>query len=239
MDSDVISYNKIIPLRNICRVIAKIKSQQIESLPHFGHEALFFQNNAVTTGLMNNTKELKIDLFSGLFLSYNNEDTIQIDLTSKNIQDIYDFFTNNFGLSISQEITNLDSQELQNHYYFMSKANLSLEIFRMGLGGKFTLVHLWPHGFDLSVEYFTGIPNQQIGIGISPGEENISLPYLYINPYPFNKEIKEEKLPLGEWYDKSWKGIKVEWNEISSKNEKEIASIISQLFKISYKNFIK
>ncbi|MGE5705837.1 MAG: hypothetical protein ACM3XP_03870 [Nitrososphaerales archaeon] len=239
MDRNVISYNKIIPLRNICRVIAKIKSQQIESLPHFGHEALFFHNNAVTTGLMNNTSELKIDLFSGLLLSYNNEDTIQIDLISKNIQDINDFFTNNFGLSISQEITNLDSQELQNYYYFVSKANLSLEIFRMGLTGKFTLVHLWPHGFDLSVEWFTGFEDQQIGIGISPGEENISLPYLYINPYPFNQKIKDEKLPLGEWHDKSWKGIKVEWNEISSKNEKEIASVISRLFKITCKNFTK
>ena len=86
MDSNnTISYNKIIPLRNICRVIAKIKSQQIEPLPHFGHEALFYQNNAVTTGLMSNNKESKIDLFSGLFLYYDNEDTIQIDLTSKNI----------------------------------------------------------------------------------------------------------------------------------------------------------
>ena len=221
MDSNnIISYNKIIPLRNICRVIAKIKSQQIEPLPHFGHEALFYQNNAVTTGLMNNNKESKIDLFSGLFLYYDNEDTIQIDLISKNIQYIDDFFTNNFRISIDQEIVSLDIKELQNYFNFVSKANLSLEIFRMRLTGKFTLVHLWPHGFDLSVEWFTGLGDQQIGIGISPGEENIALPYLYINPYPFNLNIKEEKLPLGEWHDKSWKGIKVEWNQISYKNEK-------------------
>jgi hypothetical protein len=52
----------------------------------------------------------------------------------------------------------------------------------MRLTGKFTLVHLWPHGFDLSVEWFTGLEyDQQIGIGISPGEENITLPYLYIS----------------------------------------------------------
>ena len=81
--NNVISYNKIIPLRNICRVIVKIKSQQLEHLPHYGHEALFFQNNAITTGLIDNTKEAKIDLFSGFFLYYNNEDTIQINLTSK------------------------------------------------------------------------------------------------------------------------------------------------------------
>ena len=237
MDSNnIISYNKIIPLRNICRVIAKIKSQQIEPLPHFGHEALFYQNNAVTTGLMNNNKESKIDLFSGLFLYYDNEYTIQIDLTSKNIQYINDFFTNNFGIAIDQEIVSLDIKELQNYFNFVSKANLSLEIFRMRLTGKFTLVHLWPHGFDLSVEWFTGLEAQQIGIGISPGEENIALPYLYINPYPFNPKIKEEKLPLGEWHDKSWTGIKVEWNVISYKNEKEIASIITELFKISSKN---
>jgi hypothetical protein len=55
---------------------AKIKSQQIQPLPHFGHEALFYQNNAVPTRLMNNNK-FKIDLFSILFLYYDNEDTRQ------------------------------------------------------------------------------------------------------------------------------------------------------------------
>lgn len=236
---NIISYSTIIPLRNICRIIAKIKAQQIEPLPHFSHEALFFQNNAITTGLLNNTKEAKIDLFSGIFLYFNNEDTIKIDLTSENVKDINNFFKFNFGITLNKEITNLNNEELKNYFNFISKANLSLEIFRMRLNKKFTFVHLWPHGFDLSVEWFTGLADQQVGVGISPGEENIVLPYLYVNPYPFNPKIKEQKLPLGEWYDKSWKGIKVDWNEISYKNEKEVADIITELFKISYRNFTK
>ena len=30
---------------------------------------------------------------------------------------------------------------------------------------------LWPHHFDFSVEWFTGKKDEQIGTGISPGDE--------------------------------------------------------------------
>ena len=88
-------------------------------------------------------------------------------------------------------------------------------------------------------EWFTGLEDdQQIGIGISPGEENITLPYLYIyQSLSVQSNNKEEKLPLGEWHDKSWNGIKVEWNEISYKNKKEIASIITELIKLPLQKF--
>ena len=40
----------------------------------------------------------------------------------------------------------------------------------MKLREHLTHVHLWPDGFDFSLEWFTDKRDQQIGIGISPGE---------------------------------------------------------------------
>lgn len=45
---------RISGLQTVCRIISQIKSQMIEELPHYGHDALFFQNDEITTGLLNN-----------------------------------------------------------------------------------------------------------------------------------------------------------------------------------------
>jgi PAS domain S-box-containing protein len=46
----------------ICMVLGEIKQQLIEELPHFGHHGLFFQNDEITTGQLNNKTEIKLNL---------------------------------------------------------------------------------------------------------------------------------------------------------------------------------
>jgi hypothetical protein len=104
--------------------------------------------------------------------------------------------------------------------------------------GNYTLVHLWPEGFDFSMEWFTGKNEEQIGIGISPGEEQYEAPYLYVNPYHFNKQVMETKLPIGIWHTKGWNGIKVEWDrDLENYSEHKIAQIIYELYSIAKNNF--
>jgi hypothetical protein len=79
---------------------------------------------------------------------------------------------------------------------------------------------------------------EQIGIGISPGEEQYETPYLYINPYPFNKQVTEIKLPIGIWHTKGWDGIKVECDkDLENYSEYKIAEIIYELYSIAKNNF--
>jgi hypothetical protein len=55
---------------------------------------------------------------------------------------------------------------------------------------------------------FTGRNDEeQVGIGISSGEEQYETPYLYVNPYTFNKQVIESKLLIGIWQTKGWNGI--------------------------------
>ncbi len=72
---------RIYHLQTVCRIISQIKSQLIEELPHYGHDALFFQNDEITTGLLNNKKEVKIHLLTGELLYFHNEIGHFVDLT--------------------------------------------------------------------------------------------------------------------------------------------------------------
>ena len=104
------------------------------------------------------------------------------------------------------------------------------ELFRMKLSDRFTQVHLWPNGFDLSVESFTMKKNEQIGAGISLGDDDYESPYLYVNPYPFDEKMVDQSLAIGIWHTTGWKGIKVEWIELADNIEQEISSRIYALF---------
>jgi len=71
---------------------------------------------------------------------------------------------------------------------------------------------IWPHGFDMSFEWFgskvvlgeTGsTAAAQLNLGFYPGEE----PYFYSNPWPFDDRLVDTPLPAGAaWHTEGWKG---------------------------------
>ena len=63
----------------------KLKQQLIEELPQFGHHRLYFQNDKITTGQLNNKTEIKINLLTGQLLYFHNEKYHFIDLKNDNI----------------------------------------------------------------------------------------------------------------------------------------------------------
>lgn len=232
--------DKIRDLQNICKVVSNIKSQLIEELPHYGHDALFLKNNEITTGLLNNITEIQIHLITGGLLYHHSEQGHFVDLIYDNISEQLKAIVTKYGLNmpeITTRLTNLRAEDLSYYLAFARKANASLELFRMRLREHFTQVHLWTHGFDFSVEWFTGKKDGQIGIGISPGHDQYGSPYLYVNPYPFNENVTKEVLPVGIWHTDSWNGIKVEWRELEEKQEQEISRQIYDLFDIAKRNF--
>ena len=225
-------------LHQVCMTIGEIKQQLVEELPNFGHHGLFFQNDEITTGLLNNKTEIKINLLTGQLLYFDNEKGSFIDLKKDDILEKLKTVTSNQNLKISTEsLNNTTDQELSEYHDFAKKATQILELFRMNLRDNFTLIHLWPHHFDFSLEWFTGNKDEQIGTGISPGDEQNSNPYLYMNPWPFNEKITNESLPIGKWNTDGWNGIKVEWGELEQISPKDAARKITGLFLIAKKSF--
>ena len=222
----------------IAMAIGELKQQLIEELPHFGHHGLFFQNDEITTEQLNNKTEIKINLLTGQLLYFNNEKGHFIDLKQDNIVEKLKEITSEQNLKLDvKALKNVNEKELQDYRDFALKAKRILELVRMSLRGNFTLIHLWPHHFDFSLEWFTGNKDEQIGIGISPGDETYSFPYLYMNPWPFDKEIVKESLPVGVWHTEGWNGIKVEWNDLIQLSAKDAAEKINALFSIAKKSF--
>lgn len=232
--------DKIRGLQNICKMVSNLKSQIIDELPHYGHDALFLKNNEITTGLLKNVTEIKIHLITGNLMYFHSEQGNLVDLIHDNVSEQVRDIVTKYGLNVPEivtRLTNLRAEDLSYYLAFARKANESLELFRMRLREHFTQVHLWPHGFDFSVEWFTGKNEQQIGIGISPGHDQYGSPYLYVSPYPFDENVTKEVLPVGIWHTDGWNGIKVEWKELENKLEQEISMQIFDLYVIAKRNF--
>lgn len=222
----------------ICMVIGELKQQLIKELPHFGHQGLFVQNDEITTGLMDNKNEIKVNLLTGQLLYFHDEKGHFIDLKKDDILAKLKEIASKQNLEISSEpLKNVSEEELKSYHDFAVKAKQMLELFRMNLQDNFTLVHLWPHHFDFSLEWFTGKNDEQIGIGISPADENYPFPYLYINPWPFDENIIENFLPIGKWHTYQWKGIKVEWSELIQFTSIDATKKLTELFFIARKSF--
>ena len=225
-------------LQNVCMAVGELKSQQTEVLPHNGHQSLYFENDEITTGLVNNKTEIKIHLLTGQLLYFHNEVGHFIDLTKDNIHEKLSNITKKYNLIMPEiKLDNVSHGQLSEFYSYVVKAKRTIELFRMTLDGNFTLVHLWPHHLDFSVEWFTGKKGEQIGTGISPGDEQYKDPYLYMNPYPFNPKVTQYNLPIGKWHTSSWKGIKVDRDDLGNYSQTEVSDLLSQLFLIAKKNF--
>ena len=224
--------------QKICIAISELKQQLVEELPHYGNQSLYFKNDEITTGLINNKTEIKIHLITGQLLYFHDEKGFFIDLFNENIEEKFEKIVKNFGLNLPQ--TNLENTtaEFLSSYRGYAKISIEiLELFRMTLREDFTQIHLWPHHFDFSVEWFTGNADEQIGTGISPGDKDNLEPYVYMNPYPFNEKILEENLPIGRWNTLGWKGVKIQWNDLLKLSPQEASDKLKQIFDISKKNF--
>ena len=225
-------------LQNVCKFISELKTQLISELPHYGHEALYFVNDEITTGLLNNETEIKINLLTGQLLYFHDEKGHFLDLTKNGIQDKLGEIISKFNLKTPETfLEKVPHSQLSEYYSFAIKAKRTIELFRMTLEGNFTLVHLWPHHFDFSVEWFTGNKDEQIGTGISPGDKEYSNPYLYMNPYPFNEKVMQHNLPIGKWHTSSWKGIKIDREDLGSYSQSEATDLLHQTFLVAKKNF--
>jgi hypothetical protein len=234
--------NKIKALQNVCKVVSLLKSQLIEELPHYGHDALYLKNDEITTGLLNNITEIKIHLLTGQLLYFHNEEGQFVDLTSNDILNKLQNTVTRYGIGLPQSSDTLrhaNMDDLSHYLKFAIKANKSLELFRMKLRGSFTQVQLWPHGFDFSIEWFPKKNGEQIGVGISPGHDQYKSPYLYVNPYPFEEKMLKQPLDMGIWHTAGWSRIKVEWKDLEYRPEQEISKVIFDLFLIAKRNFEK
>ena len=117
-----------------------------------------------------------------------------------------------------------DAKAATDFYEILLVVNGVLAEHRARLEGEVSPIQLWPHGFDLSFEWFgTRVERleedgevveypSQLNLGFFPGGE----PYFYSNPWPFDADVLvNNPLPAGsEWYMEDWQGTRLLYHEL-------------------------
>ncbi|MGA9594803.1 MAG: DUF5996 family protein [Acidimicrobiia bacterium] len=96
---------------------------------------------------------------------------------------------------------------------------------RATLGDRVSPVQLWPHGFDLSFEWFgtrtiehdREMLPAQLNLGFYPGGVE---PYFYSNPWPFDDALATTALPDGaRWHTEGWSGALMPYDTVRTEAE--------------------
>lgn len=85
-------------------------------------------------------------------------------------------------------------------------------------------IRCWPHHFDIASLLDLG-EGKSIGVGMSPGDGSSTLPYIYINmwPYPDTEKVRLPDLSYGKWNTEGWVGTLLNAREFAGiDNQKEI-----------------
>lgn len=85
---------------------------------------------------------------------------------------------------------------------------------------------LWPHHFDNAFKWFSGKKiddvYEQMGIGVSNGDEMYELPYIYMTIYPELRKMNTLEIPEGaHLHDTGWQGLILTYDAITEKKTAE------------------
>ena len=117
-----------------------------------------------------------------------------------------------------------DTQEAEGFLTAVTHVQRVLNDHRNTLTGNFGPIQLWPHNFDLSMEWFgtrttTAVEHgqaqefpSQLNLGFYPGQPI----YFYSNPFPFeNDKLLAHELPAGaRWHTEGWQGTMLPYAEL-------------------------
>ncbi len=100
-------------------------------------------------------------------------------------------------------------------------------------------VQCWPHHFDISTQITvnnTGNPetSSYVNVGLSPGDEEIAVPYFFAAPWPYPPTNELPKLTHGKWVDEHWVGAVLPAPELIGKEDqyKSVRRFMSESFAV-------
>jgi hypothetical protein len=112
---------------------------------------------------------------------------------------------------------------------------------KINIGVK-TQICLWPHHFDNSFKWFSGKKineeDEQMGIGVSNGDEMYELPYIYMTFYPPLRKTNTLEVPEGAFlHDSDWTGMILPYEAVIEKKTTEAQkSLVDNFFDVSFES---
>lgn len=136
------------------------------------------------------------------------------------------------------EITEEDAKDF--HTQFANYNSLLTDFHKRIKDGVKTQICLWPHHFDNAFEWFSGRKiddgDEQMGIGVSNGDETYELPYVSMTFSPPLRKTNTLEIPEGaSLHDSDWTGMILPYDAIiEKKSADEQKKLIDNFFDISF-----
>lgn len=124
----------------------------------------------------------------------------------------------------SDEPRTYDESHASTFWQALADIHSVLDAHRLSLEGSVSPLQLWPHGFDLSFEWFgTKVETHeengevqeypsQLNLGFYPTGDA----YFYSNPWPFDQALTTNQLPHGAvWNTEGWQGTKLRYADLA------------------------
>jgi len=127
-----------------------------------------------------------------------------------------------------------DRAASERYWHALSRIDATLKNFQEDLGASTGPVQLWPHHFDLAMNWFSGrrVPGadpadeeaseEQMNFGFSTGDDAIPDPYFYITAYPLPEPLTRIKLPPGaNWHTRGMTGAVMPYDALTKTDQPE------------------
>jgi len=141
----------------------------------------------------------------------------------------------------SSKTINIQEQDAKDFLIqFTNYAKLLSDFWKRINTGVKTQICLWPHHFDNSFKWFSGRKiedeDEQMGIGVSNGDETYELPYIYVTFWPPLRKTNTLQIPEGAiLHDSDWTGMVLPYEEVmEKKNIDEQKQLIDSFFDVSF-----
>ena len=126
----------------------------------------------------------------------------------------------------SDEARAYDGDLAAAYFGVLTNVEWTLAAHRASLVGEVGPLQVWPHGFDISFEWFgtrtetyeehgeTVVAPAQLNLGFYPKGEA----YFYSDPWPFSSELVDAELPSGAvWHTEGWQGTMLPYAEVAGR----------------------
>lgn len=245
------------------RVLGSFRAALVPPHPRWWHTSLSVNDRGLTTGAVASTEEMtvsiELDLQNHAIVLDRGGDPTQIVSLDSGISpaDLGSVIADR--LNELQVVTEVDRARWATEAPagYEPRVAESLHAALLGVQRVFTItagsltgevgpIQLWPHHFDLSLEWFgprmvthgehgeegqTRKAPTQIGFGFSTGDDSHPEPYFYANPWPFEESFVDVELPApARWFSEGWNGALLPYAGIVDSDGELLANYLQVVY---------
>jgi hypothetical protein len=238
-------------LHGYARVVGKICSHLMPRQKHWWHITLHSSATGLTTTPMpiqGGTIELLLDFLDHeILVSTSRNERIRVPLEGQSpltLMDDLNILLSDMGFDVAIENTGLmdtpntdfDHAAVSNYWHALSQIDVVFKSFKGTLREETGPVHVFPHHFDLSLNWFSGNlvadvdPNdeesadEQMNFGFVSGDNTINDAYFYITAYPNPDGWGEFQLPeYASWHRQGWVGAILMYEDLRAQSDSNLA----------------